>query len=103
MNYLSVENLSKAFGERKLFSNISFGISQGQKIALVGINGAGKSTLMKIIMGQEIADTGQVGINNSVKIAYVHQNPVKHGHVRDAMEWPYSSIHRTGRQEEAPC
>lgn len=76
MNYLSVENLSKAFGERKLFSNISFGISQGQKIALVGINGAGKSTLMKIIMGQEIPDTGQVAINNAVKIAYVHQNPV---------------------------
>jgi ABC transport system ATP-binding/permease protein len=76
MNYLSVENLSKAFGERKLFSNISFGIAQGQKIALVGINGAGKSTLMKIIMGQEIADTGQVALNQSVKIAYVHQNPV---------------------------
>jgi ABC transport system ATP-binding/permease protein len=79
MNYLSVENLSKAFGERKLFSNISFGISQGQKIALVGINGAGKSTLMKIIMGQEIADTGEVGKNQSVKIAYVHQNPVFEG------------------------
>ncbi|MDX5340569.1 MAG: ABC-F family ATP-binding cassette domain-containing protein [Cyclobacteriaceae bacterium] len=76
MNYLSVENLSKAFGERKLFSNISFGIGQGQKIALVGINGAGKSTLMKIIMGLEIPDTGTVGINQSVKIAYVHQNPV---------------------------
>lgn len=76
MNYLSVENLSKAFGERKLFSNISFGISQGQKIALVGINGAGKSTLMKIIMGLEIPDTGQVALNNTVKIAYVHQNPV---------------------------
>jgi len=76
MNYLSVENLSKAFGERKLFTNISFGIAQGQKIALVGINGAGKSTLMKIIMGQEIPDTGQVALNQSVKIAYVHQNPV---------------------------
>lgn len=76
MNYLSVENLSKAFGERKLFSNISFGISQGQKIALVGINGAGKSTLMKIIMGLEIPDTGEVALNNAVKIAYVHQNPV---------------------------
>jgi len=76
MNYLSVENLSKAFGERKLFSNISFGISQGQKIALVGINGAGKSTLMKIIMGLEIPDTGQVALNQAVKIAYVHQNPV---------------------------
>ncbi|SHO63935.1 ATP-binding cassette domain-containing protein [Algoriphagus zhangzhouensis] len=76
MNYLSVENLSKAFGERKLFSNISFGISQGQKIALVGINGAGKSTLMKIIMGLEIPDSGQVALNQAVKIAYVHQNPV---------------------------
>jgi ATP-binding cassette subfamily F protein uup len=79
MNYLSVETLSKAFGERKLFSNISFGISQGQKIALVGINGAGKSTLMKIIMGLEIPDTGQVGINQQVKVAYVHQNPVFEG------------------------
>jgi ATP-binding cassette subfamily F protein uup len=79
MNYLSVENLSKAFGERKLFSNISFGIAQGQKIALVGINGAGKSTLMKIIMGLEIPDTGQVGTNQSIKVAYVHQNPVFEG------------------------
>lgn len=79
MNYLSVETLSKAFGERKLFSNISFGISQGQKIALVGINGAGKSTLMKIIMGLEIPDTGEVGINQQVKVAYVHQNPVFEG------------------------
>jgi len=79
MNYLSVENLSKAFGERKLFSNISFGISQGQKIALVGINGAGKSTLMKIIMGLEIPDTGSVAINQQVKVAYVHQNPVFEG------------------------
>ncbi|MEB2783336.1 ABC-F family ATP-binding cassette domain-containing protein [Algoriphagus persicinus] len=79
MNYLSVENLSKAFGERKLFSNISFGISQGQKIALVGINGAGKSTLMKIIMGLEIPDTGEVGTNQQIKVAYVHQNPVFEG------------------------
>lgn len=79
MNYLSVDNLSKAFGERKLFSNISFGIAQGQKIALVGINGAGKSTLMKIIMGLEIPDTGEVALNQSVKIAYVHQNPVFEG------------------------
>lgn len=79
MNYLSIENLSKAFGERKLFSNISFGISQGQKIALVGINGAGKSTLMKIIMGLEIPDTGQVATNQGIKVAYVHQNPVFEG------------------------
>lgn len=81
MNYLSVENLSKSFGERKLFQNISFGIDQGQKVALVGINGAGKSTLMKIIMGIEVPDTGEVAINQQVKIAYVHQNPVFTGNL----------------------
>lgn len=79
MNYLSVENLSKSFGERKLFQSISFGLDQGQKVALVGINGAGKSTLMKIIMGLEVADTGQVAVNQNVKVAYVHQNPVFSG------------------------
>jgi ATP-binding cassette subfamily F protein uup len=76
MNYLSVESLSKSFGEKKLFNNISFGIDQGQKIALVGINGAGKSTLMKIIMGIEVPDSGEVAINQGIKVSYVHQNPV---------------------------
>jgi ATP-binding cassette subfamily F protein uup len=81
MNYLSVENLSKSFGERKLFQNISFGIDQGQKIALVGINGAGKSTLMKIIMGLEVPDSGNVAVNQQVKVTYVHQNPVFSGNL----------------------
>src|SRR5690606_25933648 len=76
MNYLSIESLSKSFGEKKLFENISFGIDQGQKIALVGINGAGKSTLMKIIMGLEVPDAGEIAINQLVKVGYVHQNPV---------------------------
>ena len=79
MNYLSVDTLTKSFGERVLFSEISFGIAQGQKTALVGINGAGKSTLMKIIMGEEIPDKGQVVINQEIKMAYVHQNPVFSG------------------------
>ncbi|EPA00065.1 ATPase components of ABC transporters with duplicated ATPase domain protein [Indibacter alkaliphilus LW1] len=79
MNYLSVDNLSKSFGERRLFTNISFGINQGEKVALVGINGAGKSTLMKIIMGIEVADAGDIAINQQVKISYVHQNPVFSG------------------------
>ncbi|TVP50946.1 MAG: ABC transporter ATP-binding protein [Mongoliibacter sp.] len=76
MNYLSVDNLSKSFGEKRLFQNISFGINQGEKVALVGINGAGKSTLMKIIMGIEVADEGDIAINQKVKVSYVHQNPV---------------------------
>ncbi len=79
MNYLSVENLTKAYGERKLFHQISFGIDQGQKVALVGINGAGKSTLMKIIMGLEVPDGGTVAVNQQIKVAYVHQNPVFQG------------------------
>lgn len=76
MNFLSIESLSKSFGEKILFNNVSFGIDQGQKIALVGINGAGKSTLMKIIMGLEVPDSGSVAINQAIKVAYVHQNPV---------------------------
>lgn len=79
MNYLSVESLSKSFGEKKLFQQISFGIDQGQKVALVGINGAGKSTLMKIIMGLEVPDEGKVAINQAAKVTYVHQNPVFEG------------------------
>lgn len=79
MNYLSVEGLSKSFGERKLFQKISFGIDQGQKVALVGVNGAGKSTLMRIIMGIEVPDEGNVAINQQVKVSYVHQNPVFEG------------------------
>ncbi|MDN3669598.1 ABC-F family ATP-binding cassette domain-containing protein [Echinicola jeungdonensis] len=81
MNYLSVEKLSKAFGEKSLFNNISFGIDQGQKVALVGINGAGKSTLMKIIMGIEVPDEGEIAINQQVKVAYVHQNPTFEGNL----------------------
>ncbi|UJP65634.1 ABC-F family ATP-binding cassette domain-containing protein [Mongoliitalea daihaiensis] len=79
MNYLSVEGLSKSFGERKLFQKISFGIDQGQKVALVGVNGAGKSTLMRIIMGIEVPDEGSVAVNQQVKVSYVHQNPVFEG------------------------
>jgi ATP-binding cassette subfamily F protein uup len=76
MNYLSVEGLTKAYGERMLFQQISFGIDQGQKVALVGINGAGKSTLMKIIMGSEVADEGNVAVKQHVKVSYVNQNPL---------------------------
>lgn len=75
MNYLSAERLSKSFGERVLFDNISFGISQGQKIALVGINGSGKSTLLKILAGQEDLDSGEVIYNNEVKVAFLDQQP----------------------------
>ena len=60
MNLLSVENLSKSYGERKLFEQISFGLEKGQKTALVARNGTGKSTLLNIIAGLEQPDEGTV-------------------------------------------
>jgi ATP-binding cassette subfamily F protein uup len=56
MNYLSLENLTKSFGDRKILNSISIGVDQGQKIALVGVNGPSKSTLLKIITGLESPD-----------------------------------------------
>ena len=80
MIYLSVESLSKRYltaegRDNDLFHNISFGIEQGQKIALVGINGSGKSTLLKIIGGREVPDSGQVAVTNGVRVAFAEQQP----------------------------
>ena len=75
MNYLSVEDVSKSYSDKLLFQNISFGIGQGEKVALVGVNGSGKSTLLKIITGQEAPDFGQVSFRNNIKISFLSQNP----------------------------
>lgn len=73
MNYLSVENISKSFGERVLFENLSFGINKDQKIALVAKNGTGKTTLLNIVAGIDEPDTGNVVSRNGLKIAYLSQ------------------------------
>ena len=75
MNYLSVENISKSFGERVLFENISFGINKDQKIAFIAKNGTGKSTLLNIITGKDFPDSGQVVSRNGLKIAFLAQEP----------------------------
>ena len=74
MNYLSVENISKSFGERTLFDNISFGINKDQKIAFIAKNGSGKTTIMSIINGLEESDTGQVVLRKGIKMAFLSQN-----------------------------
>lgn len=83
MIYLSVDALSKQYltaegKEKPLFKNISFGIEQGQKVALVGINGSGKSTLLKIIANLETPDDGTVAFKNDITVAFADQNPVFH-------------------------
>ena len=75
MNYLTVENLTKSYGEKLLFENISFGIDKGQKIALIARNGTGKTTLLNIIAGLESPDAGKVICRNDIVINYLNQNP----------------------------
>jgi len=76
MNLLTAENISKSFNSDKiLFDNISLGINEGDKIGLIGINGTGKSTLLKILAGEEEADSGKLTKGNVVRIAYLPQNP----------------------------
>ncbi len=73
MNYLSVENLTKSFGVRVLFKDVSFGIDQGNKVAIVAKNGNGKSTLLKIICGLEDKDSGNVIFRNGIRVDYLEQ------------------------------
>jgi ATP-binding cassette subfamily F protein uup len=75
MHYVSAEGLTKAYGVKPLFENISFHISEGDKIALVARNGSGKSTLLKIIAGKETADEGKLWLNKNAETAFFEQEP----------------------------
>lgn len=75
MILLNVENISKSYSEKKLLTDISFGINEGDKIGLIGINGTGKSTLLRLIAGAEQPDSGRIVKGNSVRIEYLPQNP----------------------------
>ncbi|MBO4307706.1 MAG: ABC-F family ATP-binding cassette domain-containing protein [Bacteroidales bacterium] len=77
---LTVENLTKSFGDKLLFENINFGINAGQKTALIARNGYGKSTLLNIITGKVLPDNGTVTFRGNVKMAYLPQNPDFQGH-----------------------
>ena len=74
MNYLSVENLTKSFGVRVLFSDLTFGIDQGQKVAIVAKNGAGKTTLLRCLMEMEPYDSGRIVYRNDIRIAFMEQS-----------------------------
>jgi ABC transport system ATP-binding/permease protein len=76
MNYLSAESISKSYGEKPLFQDLNFGLSQGQKVALVGINGSGKTTLLNILAGTVPPDTGSVSTRKGIKIGFLPQQPL---------------------------
>ena len=75
MNYLSAELISKAFNDKWLFKDISIGISQGEKLAMVGNNGVGKSTLLKILTGELQSDSGQVVVRDGIRVGILTQQP----------------------------
>ncbi|CEG27568.1 ABC-F family ATP-binding cassette domain-containing protein [Bacillus sp. B-jedd] len=75
MKMLTVENLTKTYGEKKLFDQITFTIGEKEKIGLIGINGTGKSSLLKIISGKDEADSGEIVSPKDYRIAYLDQNP----------------------------
>ncbi len=75
MNILTLENITKAYGERKLFDNTGFYLQEGEKAGIIGINGTGKSTLLKMIAGLEEPDEGRIVRANHVVVSYLAQNP----------------------------
>jgi ATP-binding cassette subfamily F protein uup len=74
MNYLSVENLTKSFGDRIIFSDLSFGIDLGQKVAIVAKNGNGKTTLLRCLMELEPYDSGRIVYRNDIRVAFMEQS-----------------------------
>lgn len=75
MNYLSVENVAKAYGERELFSNLSFGINEGDKVGFVAKNGTGKTSLLNILSGDDTPDAGNVVYRKDITVAFLPQEP----------------------------
>lgn len=75
MNLVTLENVTKSYSEKLLLKNVNFGISEGDKIGIIGINGAGKSTLLKIVAGKEEFFEGNLLINKNTRVEYLDQNP----------------------------
>lgn len=102
MNFLSVDCISKSFGDKVIFSDITFGIEKGDKTAIVAANGTGKSTLMKILVGKEPADSGTVTFSQDIKIGYLEQLPVFDGYrtIDDLLESEHTEVMRLIRRYE---
>ena len=91
---LQIEGITKSYGDRILFADVTLGIGEGEKIGLIAKNGAGKSTLLKILAGVEAADSGTVVMRNGVRMGYLEQEPAMNPDVAvidtfldDGSEW----------------
>jgi len=75
MNLLTVENISKSFGELVLFENLSFGVNKDQKIAFIAKNGTGKTSILKMLSGADLPDTGKVNYRKGIRVSFLEQEP----------------------------
>ena len=102
MNYLSAESVSKTYNDKWLFRDISLGISQGEKFALVGNNGVGKSTLLKILTGEIQPDNGKVSVRQGIRLGFLTQEPRVDGNltVKDALFSESNEIARVVKEYE---
>jgi ATP-binding cassette subfamily F protein uup len=103
MHYVSVESLTKSYGLKPLFENISFHVEEGDKIALVARNGSGKSTLLRILAGKETADSGTAWINKEVTVALFEQDPMfdERGSIADNIFYHNHPVMNAIREFEA--
>ena len=106
MNLINIENVTKSYTERKLFEDASFSLQEGEKVGVIGINGTGKTTLLKMIMGTEEPEEGNITIANHVVMRYLPQHPefaadksslecVLQGNVTEENRW-----HRDGSRKD---
>lgn len=100
MIYLSVEDLTKQYGDHPLFEDLKFGINKGDKVGLIAQNGAGKSTLLKILAGQDTADAGSVHLRKGIKLGYLEQDPQIDNTltIRESIDTGHSEIAEVIRQ-----
>ena len=93
-SYLQIEKLTKSYGDRILFEDVTLGIFQGDKIGIIAPNGAGKTTFLNIIAGKEDYDSGNVVFRNGLRVGYLEQLPPMDGdmtvleYVASGVEWP---------------
>ncbi len=102
LNYLSAELIAKTYNDRWLFKDVSLGISQGEKLALVGNNGVGKSTLLKILTGEVQPDIGKVSIRNGIRLGFLTQQPTVDGKltVKDVLFSDSNEVARVVKEYE---
>ncbi len=103
MNYLSAELVSKTYNDRWLFKDVSVGISQGEKFALVGNNGVGKSTLLRILTGEIQPDNGKVSVRSGIRLGFLTQQPSVSGDlkVKDVLFSDENEVARVVKEYEA--